>query len=105
MTQKPLTYRDAGVDIDVGDALVDDITKIVRSTRRPEVLAGVGGFGALGPIPRKDKQPVLATGPDGVGPKLRLAIEPGGVEGLAIDLVAMCVNDVRVPGAEPLFFL
>src|SRR6185295_13022405 len=77
--QKPLTYRDAGVDIDVGDALVDDIAKIVRSTRRPEVLAGVGGFGALVSIPRKYKQPVLVSGTDGVGTKLRLGIQSGQV--------------------------
>ncbi len=102
---KPLTYRDAGVDIDAGDALVDDITKIVRSTRRPEVLAGVGGFGALVSIPKKYKQPVLVSGTDGVGTKLKLGIETGRVDGLGIDLVAMCVNDVLVSGAEPLFFL
>src|ERR1700741_269357 len=100
-----VTYRDAGVDIDVGDALVDDITKIVRSTRRPEVLAGVGGFGALVRIPRKYRQPVLVSGTDGVGTKLKLGIESGRVEGLGIDLGAMCVNDVLVSGAEPLFFL
>src|SRR5882757_1616292 len=101
----PLTYRDAGVDIDVGDALVDDIKKIVRSTRRPEVLAGVGGFGALVGLPKKYKQPILVSGTDGVGTKLRLGIDSGRVEGLGQDLVAMCVNDVLVSGAEPLFFL
>jgi phosphoribosylformylglycinamidine cyclo-ligase len=100
-----MTYRDAGVDIDVGDELVDDIARIVRSTRRPEVLAGVGGFGALVSIPRKYKQPILVSGTDGVGTKLKLGIEAGRVEGLGIDLVAMCVNDVLVSGAEPLFFL
>jgi phosphoribosylformylglycinamidine cyclo-ligase len=105
MTQKPLTYRDAGVDIDAGDALVDDIARIVRSTRRPEVLAGVGGFGALVSIPKKYKEPVLVSGTDGVGTKLKLGIDTGRVEGLGIDLVAMCVNDVLVSGAEPLFFL
>ena len=106
MTPKtPLTYADAGVDIDAGDALVDDIKKIVKSTRRPEVLAGVGGFGALVTIPKKFKKPVLVSGTDGVGTKLRLGIETGRVEGLGIDLVAMCVNDVLVNGAEPLFFL
>jgi phosphoribosylformylglycinamidine cyclo-ligase len=103
--QKPLSYRDAGVDIDKGDALVDDIKKIVKSTQRPEVLAGVGGFGALVSIPKKYKQPVLVSGTDGVGTKLKLGIESGRVEGLGQDLVAMCVNDVLVNGAEPLFFL
>jgi phosphoribosylformylglycinamidine cyclo-ligase len=100
-----LSYRDAGVDIDAGDELVDDIKKIVRSTRRPEVLAGVGGFGALVGLPKKYKKPVLVSGTDGVGTKLRLGIDTGRVQGLGIDLVAMCVNDVLVSGAEPLFFL
>ncbi|HSW11719.1 MAG TPA: phosphoribosylformylglycinamidine cyclo-ligase, partial [Solimonas sp.] len=101
----PLTYRDAGVDIDAGDALVDDIKKIVKSTRRPEVLAGVGGFGALVSIPKKYKNPILVSGTDGVGTKLKLGIETGRVQGLGQDLVGMCVNDVLVNGAEPLFFL
>ncbi|MFP5307606.1 MAG: phosphoribosylformylglycinamidine cyclo-ligase [Gammaproteobacteria bacterium] len=100
-----LTYRDAGVDIDEGDALVDDIKRIVRSTQRPEVLAGVGGFGALVALPKKYRNPVLVSGTDGVGTKLMLGIEAGMIEGLGQDLVAMCVNDVLVSGAEPLFFL
>ncbi len=100
-----LTYRDAGVDIDEGDALVDDIKRIVKSTQRPEVLAGVGGFGALVGIPKKYRQPVLVSGTDGVGTKLMLGIKTGIVEGLGQDLVAMCANDVLVSGAEPLFFL
>ena len=103
--KKPLTYRDAGVDIDAGDALVDDIKKIVKSTRRPEVLAGVGGFGALVSIPKKYKQPILVSDTDGVGTKLKLGIDTGRVQGLGQDLVGMCVNDVLVNGAEPLFFL
>ncbi len=100
-----LTYRDAGVDIDAGDALVDDIKKIVKSTHRKEVLAGVGGFGALVGLPKKYKNPVLVSGTDGVGTKLRLGIDTGLVQGLGQDLVGMCVNDVLVSGAEPLFFL
>src|SRR5246127_2964894 len=101
----PLTYAAAGVDIDEGDALVDDIKKIVKATRRPEVLAGVGGFGALVELPKNCRQPVLFSGPDGVGTKLKLGIDSGRVEGLGQDLVAMCVNDILVSGAEPLFFL
>ncbi|MDD3763946.1 MAG: phosphoribosylformylglycinamidine cyclo-ligase [Nevskiales bacterium] len=100
-----LTYRDAGVDIDAGDALVDDIKKIVKTTTRPEVMAGVGGFGALVGLPKKYKEPVLVSGTDGVGTKLLLGLKTGQVEGLGQDLVAMCVNDVLVAGAEPLFFL
>jgi phosphoribosylformylglycinamidine cyclo-ligase len=105
--QKPsgITYRDAGVDIDAGDALVDRIKPIVRRTMRPEVLAGVGGFGALVGLPSRYKEPVLVSGTDGVGTKLRLAIDTGRHERIGIDLVAMCVNDVAVQGAEPLFFL
>jgi phosphoribosylformylglycinamidine cyclo-ligase len=100
-----LTYRDAGVDIDAGDALVDRIKPIVRRTQRPEVLAGVGGFGALVGLPQRYREPVLVSGTDGVGTKLRLAIDTNRHDRIGIDLVAMCVNDVAVQGAEPLFFL
>jgi phosphoribosylformylglycinamidine cyclo-ligase len=101
-----LTYRDAGVDIDAGEALVDRIKPHVRRSMRAEVLAGVGGFGAMVELPlSRWKQPVLVSGTDGVGTKLRLAIESGRHTGIGIDLVGMCVNDVAVQGAEPLFFL
>ena len=101
-----LTYRDAGVDIDAGDALVERIKPIVRRTMRPEVLAGIGGFGALVELPEgRWRRPVLVSGTDGVGTKLRLAIETGRHDTIGIDLVAMCANDVAVCGAEPLFFL
>jgi phosphoribosylformylglycinamidine cyclo-ligase len=107
MTQKStgFTYRDAGVDIDAGDALVDRIKPIVKRTMRPEVLAGVGGFGALVGLPQRYREPVLVSGTDGVGTKLRLAIDTGRHERIGIDLVAMCANDVAVQGAEPLLFL
>jgi len=100
-----LTYRDAGVDIDAGDALVDAIKPFARRTMRPEVLAGIGGFGALCEIPKKYRNPVLVSGTDGVGTKLKLAFSMGRHDTVGIDLVAMSVNDVLVQGAEPLFFL
>jgi phosphoribosylformylglycinamidine cyclo-ligase len=102
---KGLSYRDAGVDIDAGDALVDAIKPFARRTMRPEVLAGIGGFGALMEIPKKYREPVLVSGTDGVGTKLKLAFEFGRHDTVGIDLVAMSVNDVLVQGAEPLFFL
>ena len=101
----PLSYRDAGVDIDAGDALVEAIKPYARRTMRPEVLAGIGGFGALCRIPKKYRQPVLVSGTDGVGTKLKLAFALGRHDTVGIDLVAMSVNDVLVQGAEPLFFL
>jgi len=100
-----LSYRDAGVDIDAGDALVEAIKPFARRTLRPEVLAGIGGFGALCEIPKKYRQPVLVSGTDGVGTKLKLAFASGRHDTVGIDLVAMSVNDVLVQGAEPLFFL
>jgi phosphoribosylformylglycinamidine cyclo-ligase len=106
MTQTGLTYRDAGVDIDAGDELVERIKPVVKRTMRKEVLAGIGGFGALVEVPLdRYKRPVLVSGTDGVGTKLRLAIDTGRHDKIGIDLVAMCVNDVAVSGAEPLFFL
>jgi len=101
----PLTYRDAGVDIDAGDALVENIKPFARKTLRPEVLAGIGGFGALCRIPDKYREPVLVSGTDGVGTKLKLAFELDRHDSIGIDLVAMSVNDILVQGAEPLFFL
>jgi len=102
---EPLSYRDAGVDIDAGDALVEAIKPFARRTMRPEVMAGIGGFGALCGIPEKYRQPVLVSGTDGVGTKLKLAFLLGRHNTVGIDLVAMSVNDVVVQGAEPLFFL
>jgi phosphoribosylformylglycinamidine cyclo-ligase len=101
-----LSYRDAGVDIDAGNALIEKIKPVVRNTFRPGVLTGLGGFGALFELPvGKYKNPVLVSGTDGVGTKLKLALEMNKHDTIGIDLVAMCVNDIVVTGAEPLFFL
>lgn len=100
-----LSYKDAGVDIDAGNALVDRIKGVAKRTRRPEVMAGLGGFGALCELPKGYQEPVLVSGTDGVGTKLRLAMDLGIHNTIGIDLVAMCVNDLIVQGAEPLFFL
>ena len=100
-----LSYRDAGVDIDAGDALVENIKPFAKRTMRPEVLAGIGGFGALFEISKKYKNPVLVSGTDGVGTKLKLAFMMNKHDTVGIDLVAMSVNDILVQGAEPLFFL
>jgi phosphoribosylformylglycinamidine cyclo-ligase len=107
MTERaPVTYRDAGVDMDAGEELVERIKPGVRRSMRREVLGGIGGFGALVEVPLdRFRKPVLVSGTDGVGTKLRLAIDTGRHDTVGIDLVAMCVNDVVVQGAEPLFFL
>ncbi|MFE8644568.1 phosphoribosylformylglycinamidine cyclo-ligase [Sphingomonas sp. NCPPB 2930] len=101
----PLSYKDAGVDIDAGDALVERIKPLAKKTMREGVLAGIGGFGALFEVPKRYREPVLVSGTDGVGTKLRLAFEWQMHDTVGIDLVAMSVNDVLVQGAEPLFFL
>ena len=100
-----LTYKDAGVDIDAGNALVERIKSVAVRTKRPEVLAGLGGFGSLFALPTGYKEPVLVAGTDGVGTKLKLAMDMNKHDTIGIDLVAMCVNDLIVGGAEPLFFL
>jgi len=101
----PLSYRDAGVDIDAGDRLVENIKPYAKRTMRPEVLSGIGGFGGLVEISKKFREPVLVSGTDGVGTKLKLAFELNRHDTVGIDLVAMSVNDILVQGAEPLFFL
>lgn len=100
-----LSYKDAGVDIDAGNALVERIKSVAARTRRPEVMAGLGGFGALFELPAGYREPVLVSGTDGVGTKLKLAMQLNKHDSIGIDLVAMCVNDLIVGGAEPLFFL
>ena len=100
-----LSYKDAGVDIDAGDALVQRIKSVARATTRPEVVGGLGGFGALCRIPQGYTSPLLVSGTDGVGTKLKLALQLARHDTIGIDLVAMCVNDLLVCGAEPLFFL
>ncbi|MDF3009371.1 MAG: purM [Burkholderiales bacterium] len=105
MSKEAISYRDAGVDIDAGDALVEAIKPLAKRTLRAEVLAGIGGFGALCGLPKKYREPVLVSGTDGVGTKLKLAFSLARHDTIGIDLVAMSANDVLVQGAEPLFFL
>ena len=105
MSKQSLSYKDAGVDINAGNALVERIKPEVKRTTRAEVIGGLGGFGALCAIPSKYKEPILVSGTDGVGTKLRLAIDLKKHDTIGIDLVAMCVNDLVVQGAEPIFFL
>lgn len=105
LNSAPLSYKDAGVDIDAGDALIERIKPLAKKTMREGVLAGIGGFGALFEVPKRYKEPVLVSGTDGVGTKLKLAFEWSMHDTVGIDLVAMSVNDVLVQGAEPLFFL
>ena len=104
-SQKPITYREAGVDIDAGDALVEAIKPFAKKTLRPEVLAGIGGFAALFEVSKKYREPVLVSGTDGIGTKLKLAFQLRRHDSVGIDLVAMSVNDILAQGAEPLFFL